>query len=378
MNERRGFRTIAGRPRRRTPDFLLFFATTALVAIGLVMVYSSSSVKAEFTYGRSAYFLQQQLIWALLGMGAMAVMMNFDYWRLSNLAWPVVVATFLSLIVVIIPGLGVISHGASRRIGIGNLGFQPSEAAKLGVVLFMAYILSRDPERIKNFWRGLVPSLLLLGISFGLILKQPDLGTAVSLAGTVITMIFIAGAQMKHLVGLALSAVPILAWAIFSAPYRRERFFAFLDPWKDPLDSGFHIIQALYALGSGGLLGLGLGQSRQKFFYLPEQHTDFIFAVLGEELGFLGAATTLLLFFLLFWRGYRIAVTAPDTFSSLLAAGITTMIAVQALINIGVVTSTLPITGIPLPFLSYGGSSLLFSLASVGILLNISMYAKGA
>jgi cell division protein FtsW len=378
MSRQRHVDTVAGRPRRRTPDFLLFLAVTSLVAIGIVMVYSSSSVKAEFAYGRASYFLQQQLIWALLGMGVMAAAMSVDYWRLAQLAWPALGLTYTALLAVLIPGVGVISHGASRRLGWGAIGFQPSEAAKLALVLFLAASLAANPAGIRRFWKGLVPYLTLLGLAFFLILKQPDLGTAVSLGVTAMVMIFVAGARLWHLVALGLGSVPVLFWAIFSVEYRRARFMAFFNPWADPLDSGFHIIQALYALGSGGLLGLGLGQSRQKFFYLPEQHTDFIFAVLGEEAGFLGGAATLLLFFLLFWRGYRIAITAPDTFSSLLAAGITTMIAVQALINIGVVTATLPITGIPLPFLSYGGSSLLFTLASVGVLLNISMYAKRA
>jgi cell division protein FtsW len=240
----------------------------------------------------------------------------------------------------------------------------------------MAYSLAERQQKLGNFWRGVVPHAALAGAVCALILKEPDLGTAVAIAGTVFVMWFVAGVRASHLAVMTAAVVPLVAAAIWLEEYRRERFLAFLNPWADPLGDGFHIIQSLYALGSGGLFGLGLGQSRQKLFYLPERHTDFIFAILGEELGFIGAAAVLALFFFFAWRGYKIAIAAPDTFSCLLAVGITTMVVLQAIINIGVVTGSMPITGITLPFISFGGSSLIPILASIGILLNISKHTQ--
>jgi len=278
----------------------------------------------------------------------------------------------LLLVLVVIPGIGIVSHGSRRWLGFGPWQFQPSEAAKLALVVFLSWYFSEDRRRARDFLRGIIPFLGLLGLVCGLVMLQPDLGTAVALAGTGFALLFLAGCPLSRLLALGVAAVPVLAALIFSSDYRRQRFLSFLDPWKDPLGSGYHIIQGLYALGSGGLFGVGFTQSRQKFFYLPERHTDFIFAILGEELGFVGALFLLLLFALFAWRGYRVALTAPDAFGALLAAGVTTMIVLQVIVNVGVVTSTLPITGITLPFVSFGGSSLVFSLAGVGLLLNVS------
>lgn len=349
-----------------------------LLAVGLVMVFSSSSVRALSDVGDAYYYLKRQLLWAILGLGAMFVMMRIDYWQIRRYARPFFFISFITLIVVLIPGVGKAAGGARRWIGYGIAQFQPSELIKLAVVVYMAWALSRSPEKVKSFTRGVLPYVILLGLLFFLILEQPDLGTAVAVAGTVVVMLFVAGARLGHLAGLGLAALPVLGYAIMGEEYRRSRFFAFLDPFADPQGSGFHIIQALYALGSGGLFGLGLGNSRQKFFYLPAEHTDFIFAILGEELGFVGAAFVVGLFVLLAWRGYRTAMAAPDTFSSLLASGLTTMVVLQALLNIGVVCGILPITGVPLPLVSYGGSSLVPTLAGLGIVLNISRHRSAA
>jgi cell division protein FtsW len=349
-------------------------ATVMLLSIGIIMVYSASQVTAAERLDDTFYYLKKQMLWAIIGVLAMISVMNIDYWRYKKLAAPCLIVAFVLLIAVVLPGVGKSVKGAQRWLGVGMFTFQPSEIIKLALVLFMAWGLSRARDNIKIFSRGLLPYLVILALACGLILLQPDLGTAVAAAGTVYVMFFAAGARGKHLSYLALSGLGAVGLAIALEPYRLKRFLAFLNPWADPLGSGFHIIQALYALGSGGLFGAGLGKSHQKYFYLPEQHTDFIFAVLGEELGFIGGALVILLFILFIWRGFKIALCSPDPFASLLAVGITSMIGLQAVINIGVVTSSLPITGIPLPLLSFGGSSLVFTLIGIGILLNISRY----
>jgi cell division protein FtsW len=353
---------------------VIFFAVTALLGLGVVMVYSSSAVSAYVNYNDSYYFLKRQIVWATLGIVTMLFTMNIDYHVWRRLAKPVLVLTLVLLVLVLIPGLGKVVNGARRWLGFGSVYLQPSEIAKLSMVLFSAASLTLYQDKITHFFKGLVPQLLMLLVVFGLILKEPDLGTALAIGGTVFVLLYTAGAKITHLVSLgAIGLVGIIA-AILAEPYRLKRLFAFSDPWADPLNSGYHIIQSLYALGSGGLFGVGLGRSREKFLYLPEPHTDFIFAILGEEFGFIGTITVILLFFLFAWRGFRVAMSAPDIFGSILAAGLTTMILVQALMNIAVVTASMPVTGIPLPFLSFGGSALIFTLAGVGILLNISKY----
>jgi cell division protein FtsW len=359
---------------RRPPDYAIIASVATLLAIGLVMVFSSSSVRALSDVGDAYFYLKRQLVWAVLGLGTMFVLMRIDYWEIRKYARPLFLLTLMSIVLVLIPSVGRVAGGARRWLGLGVLQFQPSELMKLAIVIYMSWALTRDPARIKSFTRGILPYVALLGLVFFLILRQPDLGTAVAVAGTVFIMMFAAGAKLGHLLGLVLAAVPVLVYAVLGEEYRRNRWLAFLDPFADPQGSGFHIIQAIYALGSGGLFGLGLGNSRQKFFYLPAEHTDFIFAILGEELGFVGAVLVIGLFVVLAWRGYHAAMTAPDTFSSLLAAGVTTMIVLQAMLNIGVVCGILPITGVPLPFVSFGGSALVPTLAGVGILLNISRH----
>ena len=363
-------------PQKKTPDFLLFAAVIMLLSIGVIMVFSASEVTAHERLDDTFYYLKKQIVWAMLGIAAMISVMKIDYWKYKKWAIPFLIGAFILLIVVLLPGLGTNVKGAQRWLSFGPLRLQPSEVIKLALVIFMSYSLAKHKDRIKNFLTGMLPFLAILGLACGLILLQPDLGTAVSAAGTVYIMLFAAGARGKHLFYLALSGLAAVAAAIVLEPYRMSRFLAFLDPWADPQGTGFHIIQSLYALGSGGLFGLGLGESHQKFFYLPEQHTDFIFAVLGEELGFMGGGAVIFLFLVFVWRGFKIALSSYDPFASLLAVGLTSMISLQAIINIGVVTGSLPVTGIPLPLISFGGSSLLFTLTGVGILLNISRYVS--
>ncbi len=362
------------RLKKGPPDFMLFICTLTLLGIGIVMVFSSSSVTANLVNDDAYYYLKKQLQWAGIGLVAMVLAMKFNYNKLKALALPLFAITVLCLIAVLTP-LGVTVNGASRWLGVESMRFAPAEVAKLTIVLFLAKYMEVNYGRMKSFARGVLPILIIIAVTCGLILKQPDLGTSFSIAGTIFCMMIVAGARWTHLSLLTISGAGLIAGAIINEPYRFERFAAFLDPWKYPKDDGFQIIQSLYALGSGGIFGLGLGRSRQKFFYLPEQHTDFILAILGEELGFLGIAVVLFLFIFFAWRGYRIALNAPDTFGNLLASGLTTMVIFQAAINIGVVAGCLPVTGITLPFISYGGTSLIFTMIAVGLLLNISRYS---
>lgn len=353
-------------------DTVLVSAVLSLLALGIVMVYSASAVSAEVHFEDSYYFLKRQMIWTVLALLAMTAAMRVDYHVWQKLAVPILVGTVILLVLVLVPGLGKVVNGARRWLGAGGFYLQPSEIAKLGMAIFAAAYLAGCVGRIKQFWRGLVPILaVLLGI-FALILSEPDLGTALAIGAMVFVLLFSGGARTLHLASLGLVGAVGVAVAVWLEPYRMKRILAFLDPWSDPLGSGYHIIQSLYAIGSGGLFGVGLGRSREKFLYLPEPHTDFIFAIIGEELGMIGTLTVILLFFLFAWRGMRTAMHAPDVFGSLLAVGLTSMIVVQAMMNIAVVTASMPVTGIPLPFLSFGGSALIFTMIGVGILLNIS------
>jgi cell division protein FtsW len=362
--------------KKSTPDFLLIFLTFSLLAIGLVMVYSASAVWAEYKFHDSFFFAKRQLLFAGVGLIAMFFIMNIDYWVWRDWSKVLLIVCFVLLVLVLIPGIGMVRNGSRSWIGVGAFSIQPSEFMKLAMIAFLAKYLSENQKNITSFKRGLLPSLMLVFAAFGMIMLQPDLGTGTVMVGTCIAMIFVAGARIIHFVGLGMIGLTGFAALVLSAPYRIKRITSFLNPWEDPLGSGFQIIQSLYAIGPGGLLGLGLGQSRQKFFYLPEPQTDFIFAILAEELGFIGGSLVLLLFSLLLWRGVRIALGAPDLYGSFLAIGIISMIAIQVMINIGVVTGLMPVTGITLPFLSYGGSSLTLMLMAIGVLLNISKHAR--
>ncbi len=360
------------RDTRGAYDLTLVLAVLILLAVGVVMVYSASSVEAYATYGSSTYFLKRQLMWAVLGLGVMTVFSRIPYHQWMRWSIPLFGFTLLCLMLVLVPHIGIQVNGARRWLGHGPLLFQPSELAKFSVTLLFGLTLTQRQFEVSDLRRGFLPHLALLVVLFGLILKEPDLGTALSLGGTAVVMMTVAGADWRHITSLGVLSLPTIGALIAIEPYRVQRILAFLDPFKDPLGSGYHTIQGLMAIGSGGLLGSGLGRSALKFFYLPEAHTDFIFAILAEELGFVGAAAVVVLFFVVAWRGYRIALEAPDRYGAVLAVGLTTMVLLQAILNIGVVTDSLPVTGVPLPFISYGGSSLVFSLAGVGILLSIS------
>ena len=362
--------------KKSTPDFILIVITLSLLAVGLIMVYSASAVWATHNFNDSFFFAKRQLLFAGVGIIAMFFIMNIDYWTWRTWSKVIIIICFVLLIMVLIPGVGVVRNGSQSWIGVGAFSVQPSEFMKLAMIAFLAKYLSENQKKITSFKQGLIPSLAIVFLAFGLIMLQPDLGTGTVMVGTSIVMIYVAGARLIHFIGLGLVGIVGFIGLIISAPYRIKRITSFLNPWEDPLDSGFQIIQSLYAIGPGGLFGLGLGQSRQKFFYLPEPQTDFIFAILAEELGFIGASFVILLFSLLLWRGVRIALGAPDLYGSFLAIGVIAMIAIQVIINIGVVTGLMPVTGITLPFLSYGGSSLTLMLMAVGVLLNISRYSR--
>ena len=341
------------------------------------MVYSASAVWAAYKFdGDSFFFAKRQLLFAGLGIVAMFFIMNVDYWTWKTWSKVLICICLVLLVAVLIPGIGMERNGSRSWIGVGAFSIQPSEFTKLAMIAFLAKFLSENQKYITTLKKGLVPALALVFFAFGMIMLQPDLGTGTVMVGTCVVMIFVSGARIAHFVWLGLMGVAGFVALVASAPYRIKRITSFLDPWEDPLGSGFQMIQSLLAIGPGGLFGLGLGQSRQKFFYLPEPQTDFIFAIISEELGFIGGSFVILLFALLLWRGIRIALGAPDLYGSFLAVGIISMVAIQVMINIGVVTGMIPVTGITLPFLSYGGSSLTLMLMAMGVLLNISRHSR--
>ncbi|AIC94918.1 MULTISPECIES: stage V sporulation protein E [Shouchella] len=361
---------------RQAPDYILIVATIVLLSVGLIMVYSASEAWATYRFNDSLFFAKRQLFFGSVGVLLMFFISRVDYWTWRTYSKLLLIICFILLVLVLIPGVGLVRGGARSWLGIGAFSIQPSEFMKIAMIIFLANFLAVNQKRIVLFRKGLLPALAFVMVAFGMIMLQPDLGTGTVMVGTCVAMIFIAGARVKHFMGLFLIGVAGFVVLIISAPYRIKRITSFLDPWADPMESGFQIIQSLLAIGPGGLLGMGLGESRQKYFYLPEPQTDFIFAILAEELGFLGGLFVLLLFGIIFWRGVRIALGAPDLFGSFLAAGIVTMIVIQVMINIGVVTGLMPVTGITLPLLSYGGSSLTLMLMSIGLLINISRHTR--
>ena len=362
-------------PRKVAPDMWLFAVALVLLSTGVVMVYSASAIVAADRFRDPYFFLKRQVFWAALGCGALWIALRTDYRRIEKLVLPLLALAAVLLVLVLIPGLGVSVNGSRRWLRLGPLSFQPAELAKLALVVYLAAFLARKREQLDDFWHGLVPPLAIGGILAVLVLLQPDLGNAITLLVLTVGLLFLAGARITWLALLAIPAIPLAALAVWMAPYRMRRVFAFLDPWQDPRGSGFQIIQSWLAFGSGGLLGRGIGESRQKLFYLPEAHTDFVFAILGEELGFVGAAAVVLLFAALVWRGLRVGLRATEPFGAYLALGITVLVATQTLVNLGVVTGMLPTKGLPLPFLSFGGSALLVTMLSTGVLLNISQDA---
>jgi cell division protein FtsW len=363
-------------PRKLSPDMWLFGAMIVLLSVGVVMVYSASAIMATERFRDPYFFLKKQLVWALLGSACLLSALRMDYRRLERLQWPILIAAAVLLVLVLVPPFAQPINGTRRWLRIGAVSFQPAELAKLALVVYLAAYLARRREGLAKFWGGLVPPLAI-SLTFALlVLAQPDLGNCLTLIMVTFGLLYLAGVRLRHLGMVLAPALPLLMLAVWMAPYRLRRITTFLDPWADQRGGGFQIIQSWLALGGGGLFGRGIGESRQKLFYLPESHTDFIFAVVGEELGFVGALGLLALFAVLIWRGLRVGVRAPDAFGAYLALGITVLIATQTLVNVGVVTGTLPTKGLPLPFVSFGGSALLMTMLATGVLLNISQHAN--
>jgi cell division protein FtsW len=358
-------------------DKMLFLATLLLVSASVVMVYSASAVQALATHDSAAFFLYKQLAWAVLGLIVMLVVMRVDYrhYRQPAIIWPILAVTVVLLIAVFFfeP-----RNSAYRWIILGPLGFQPSELAKLAAILFTVALLERRMHRVNEPAYALAPiAIVTVGLT-SLIVIEPDLGSAAVLVGVVLTIVFAAGLSYRYLFGAALVLLPVLAAFLLGSSWRRRRLMAFLDPTLDPLGDGYQILNSLVAVGSGGWFGKGLMNGIQKLYYIPEPHTDFILAVIGEELGLVGTTVTLVCFAVIAWRGLRASLVAPDRFGALLALGLTMMMVLQACVNMSVVVSLLPTKGIPLPFVSSGGSSLLANLVAMGILLNISQQATVA
>jgi cell division protein FtsW len=359
--------------RKLKSDRILFIATLLLVCASIVMVYSASAVVALERFQQPYHFLIRQGLWAVLGVAVLAIAMRVDYrtYRHEPFIWGVIALVGLMLVAVL---FSQPVNGTRRWFGVGGLGIQPSELAKVACVLFAALMLERRMHRIDDLSYSVLPIAIVVGAMVGLILLQPDFGTAMSLLIISAVMVFAAGLHYRYFVGAALAVLPIVYVVLVSAPYRRRRLMAFWDPWADPLGDGFQIIQSLIAVGTGGVFGKGVMAGVQKLFYLPEPHSDFIYAVIAEELGLIGATVVLVCFGVIAWRGLRIAIRAEDTFGAFLALGLTTMIVVQAFVNMSVVLGLLPTKGIPLPLVSAGGSSLLINLLGAGMLLNISQH----
>jgi cell division protein FtsW len=354
----------------------LFLTVTILAVIGTAMIYSSSCAFAYENYHDSAYFLKRHILFLFIGLAAGVALMGFDYGKLRNFSKPFLIFSIFLLFAVFIPGLGRSAGGARRWISLLGISFQPSEIAKLSLVLYAADMLSRKQSEIKDFFYGFLPLVISLAVCLILILAGSDLGTAIALAILVIIMAFIAGVDLRQLLMVTVPGVIAMIGLVAVKPYRIKRLIAFMNPWEDPRGSGFQIIQSMIAMGSGGIFGVGLAHSRQKLFYLPEAHTDFIFSIIAEELGIIGSLGVIILFAVFIWLGFKIAYLARDLFGQFLAFGLVTMITLQVIINIAAVTALIPTKGLPLPFISYGGTSLVYSLASTGLLLNIARHRR--
>ena len=353
-------------------DYILFLAVITLSIFGVIMIYSASSIWSEYKFNDSFHYLKYQLIFFLAGVFIMLIVSKIDYKIYYEKANTILLICVILLILVLIPGIGSVRNGSRSWFGIGSLGIQPSEFAKLGMIIFTSKYLTNSNKFLKSYKQGVFPILGILFFLFGLIMLQPDMGTGAILVVSIIVLLFVAGVNMKFFIGMGIVGVIGVVILIVIAPYRMDRITSFLDPWSDPLGTGFQIIQSLYAIGPGGVLGTGFLNSRQKHFYLPEPQTDFIFSIICEEFGVVGAIFIALLFFSLLYFGIKIALKSNDLFAKYLAFGLIFQMIFQALMNLAVVIGLIPVTGVTLPFLSYGGSSLLISLLSVGILLNIA------
>jgi cell division protein FtsW len=363
-------------PKGKTYDQILFLTVLVLMGLGLIMVYSSSALVAEGSHYQvsSFYFLKKQAIYAGIAILVLLVTMAipYEWWR--KWIYLILISSVVLLSLVFFPSLGIKAGGAWRWLQLAGFRFQPAEFAKFALVLYLAHFLTKKAEVIGNMKAIFLPLCIVLGISLLLIVKQPDLGTSVLVMAVAIALIFAAGARKRHLFGLVALFMTALAGLVYFVDYRWQRMVIFMNPWKDPKGVGYQTIQSLCALGTGGMFGLGLGQGIQKRGYLPEAHTDFIFSVIGEELGLIGALAVLALFGVFIWRGFKISRQSKEPFACYLALGVTCLIGFQALINIGVALGVLPTKGLPLPFVSFGGSSLIINAMAAGILLNISQY----
>jgi len=358
--------------KRVAMDHSLLIITIVLALVGLVMVFSASAVVAGNRFHDPGYFLKRQLAWLAFGFLLLHLASHIDYIWWKRLSFPLLGLTVVLLVMVLMPSFGVAVKGARRWLRLGQISIQPAEIAKLVAVMYLAAYLAKKEDRLTGFFSGLAPALLVIGVLSGLVLLEPDLGTVIVMGTVAISLLFLGGARLSHLLSLGLCAVPAVMVLVLSSSYRRQRLMTFLAPWKDASDAGFQITQSFLAFGSGGLFGVGLGEGKQKLFFLPEAHTDFVLALVGEELGLVGTAVIILLFALFAIRGFQVAARARMPFGRYLGMGITLLIGVQALINACVVTGLVPTKGLTLPFVSYGGSSLVTCMFGVGILLNIS------
>ncbi|MDA3899829.1 MAG: putative lipid II flippase FtsW [Spirochaetes bacterium] len=369
-------KSIIDTRRRGVPDVLFFLTVFLLAGIGIAMSYSASAVFSLKTHGDSFFILKKQLLWFGIGFIFLILFQEIDYRHYRRYSKLFLLVSFVLLILLLIPGFAHVVKGSARWLRIGGIGFQPSEFVKIFMVIYMAKVFSQDMGEAANPLMQLLIPMVMLGLVFILILLQPDFGTAVDLLIVCVTILFLSGFSMIYIMTLFILSVPAFYLLVYQVEYRRARILAYFDPWQDRYGSGYHLIQSFIAFKMGGLVGVGLGYGTQKISRLPEPHNDFIFAVIAEETGLFGTVAVILIFTFFFWRGIKIAIGASDDFGRLLAIGLTLNIVVQAYINIGVVTGALPTTGIPLPFISYGGSSLVSSMICAGILLNISRYRE--
>ncbi|SCX88716.1 putative lipid II flippase FtsW [Alkaliphilus peptidifermentans] len=367
--------------KKKAPyDSIITLTVAALVSIGIIMVFSSSFSHALVQRNDGYYFLKRMLAWTCVGSFAMYFCAKFPYWKWERYA-NILFFLSIGLLIAVLTPLGTELNFAQRWIFIGPISIMPSEIAKFAVIIYVSTSITRKKDKMQSFVNGVIPYLLIIAVYFALIFFQPDFSTAFVVAVIIMSMVFVGGMKLSHFIGLSLAGAGAISsmiayFFLTGKTYKASRIIAFLDPWADPTDTGFQVIQSLLALGSGGLFGRGLGRSVQKHFYLPEPQNDFIFAIIGEELGFIGSVVILLLFLVLIWRGIRLAINAPDMLSCLMATGIICMITIQVLINIAVATSSMPVTGMPLPFISYGGNTLAIFMAAAGVLLNISRYVN--
>ena len=356
-------------------DSVIFYTTMTLVFIGIIMVFSASFVQSAFKHHDAYYFLKRNVIYATLGFISMMIMSNLDYRFWKKNAKVIGIVSVILLLLVLTP-LGIKANGARRWLGVGAFTIQPAEIAKFATIIITAKFIEKRYDDMKSLTKGVIPLLLVPGLFFALIMCQPNMSTAGTIILVTFVMIFVAGLNMKFVIAMFGSGVGLFLLLALTSEYRLKRILSFLDPFQDPLGNGYQVIQGLYALGSGGLFGMGLGKSQQKWFYIPEPQNDFIFAIIGEELGLIGCAIVIMLFVILVYRCVRIALNCKDIFTCMVVIGIGAQIGIQAALNIAVATSSMPVTGVALPFISYGGTSLIIFMSAVGIVLNISKHVK--